>query len=148
MGRIRDNYSRLVDRIFQNKRKKRKKRKEEIPVPRGPPPRHETCKIFDNRKHKDEKLEVNESQEKSVELKEDEDGFLDKLEDLWGDVIDEILEASEAESKENEEDDEITEIIENEDLSLLEAEFGEESEAPEEPSEAELGESEEEREQS
>jgi len=146
LGRIRDNYSRLVDRIFQNKRKKRKKRKEEIPIPRGPPPRRETCKILDNRKHEDEKLEVNESQEKSVELKEDEDGFLDKLEDLWGDVIDEILEASETESKGNEEDDEITEIIENEDLSLLEAELGEESEAPEEPSEAEPSESEEERE--
>lgn len=100
--------------LVQRKKKKRIAEKLfKMPVPRGPPPRHETCRIFESPKPKDraveEKMESEEKEERK--LGEEEEAILEKIEDLWSDLF-EILEESEAESKESEEDSEVTERIE------------------------------------
>ena len=100
--------------LVQRKKKKRIGEKPfKMPIPRGPPPRHETYRIFENLKPKDQAVEQKmESEEKEErKLGEEEEAILEKIEDLWSDLF-EILEESEAESKESEEDSEVTERIE------------------------------------
>jgi len=101
--------------LVQRKKKKRIAEKLfKMPVPRGPPPRHETCRIFESPKPKDRAVEQKmESEEKEErKLGEEEEAILEKIEDLWSDLFEEILEENEAESKQSEEDSEVTERIE------------------------------------